>query len=197
MSDPSFIGRRAVVAGLVLLAVLAPARRTFAEDVSVPVGLQAELLAKVAAYDRNLAARAGDKVRVLIVAKGGNSDSTRVAAHMERSLRALGTIAGLDHEETTVTWAGVDALVQRVRSSRAAIVYFAPGFRDEAGAIARAFNGTNILTASALADLVPRGIVLGFDLVSGKPKIVINLPQARKQDVAFRAEVLKLAKVVE
>jgi len=44
---------------------------------------------------------------------------------------------------------------------------------------------------------VPRGIVLGFDLVGGKPKMLVNLGQARKQHVAFMAEVLKLAKVFE
>ena len=37
----------------------------------------------------------------------------------------------------------------------------------------------------------------GVDLVSGKPKIVIELAQAKRQDVAFKAELLKLARVIE
>jgi hypothetical protein len=48
-----------------------------------------------------------------------------------------------------------------------------------------------------MADYVPAGIVLGFDLVSGRPKLVVNLSQARRQHVDFRAEVLKLMKVYE
>lgn len=163
----------------------------------MPVGLQAELLAKVAAYDRNLAARAGDKVHVLIVVKPGDSDSASVAARMESALRGLGAIGGLAHDVTTVSWAGADALARRVKASRIAIVYLAPGFRDECDALAGALTGASVLTVGALADFVPRGVVLGFDLVSGKPKMVINLRQARRQNVAFRAEVLKLAKVLE
>jgi hypothetical protein len=33
--------------------------------------------------------------------------------------------------------------------------------------------------------------------VSGRTKLVINLGQAKKQKVAFRAEVLKLMRIVE
>ena len=39
--------------------------------------------------------------------------------------------------------------------------------------------------------------VLGFDLVSGKSKLLCHLGQAKKQHVAFKAEVLKLMKVYE
>jgi hypothetical protein len=36
-----------------------------------------------------------------------------------------------------------------------------------------------------------------FDLVSGRPKILVNLTQARAQHVAFSAELLKLARIYE
>jgi hypothetical protein len=182
--------------GLVLALVLF-VRPAAAEEVAVPVGLQAELLAKVAGYDKNLPARAGDKVHVLIVTKPGDADSTSVAAHMDRSLRAISEIGGLPHDETTTAYESPEALAKTIRSSRISIVYLTPGFRDDAEAIARALTGVNVLSVGALADYVPKGVVLGFDLVSGKPKMVIHLAQARRQEVAFRAEVLKLAKVLE
>jgi hypothetical protein len=60
-----------------------------------------------------------------------------------------------------------------------------------------ALSGISVLSVGAVADYALRGAVLGFDLVSGKPKIVCNLTQAKKQDVAFKAEVLKLMRVIE
>ena len=54
-----------------------------------------------------------------------------------------------------------------------------------------------MLSVAADPGEVPKGIVLGFDLVSGKPKIVVHLGQAKKQEVSFKAEFLKLAKVLE
>src|ERR1700722_14814114 len=56
--------------------------RVEAEEPSVPVSLEAELLAKVAAYDKHMAARAGDRVHVVILVKQGNPDSERASAQM-------------------------------------------------------------------------------------------------------------------
>ena len=39
------------------------------------------------------------------------------------------------------------------------------------------------------------GMVLGFDLVSGRPKLLIHVAQARKQNVSFPGSVLSLMKV--
>ena len=50
--------------------------------------------------------------------------------------------------------------------------------------------------AAASATYVPKGCVLGFDAESGRPKLVVNLSQARLQKVAFKPEFLKLARVI-
>jgi hypothetical protein len=188
---------RAIAASSLACALLLASRAASAEEVAVPMKLQAELLGKVAGYDKNLAARAGDKVHVLIVTKPGDQGSASVATHIRRELQGLPDIGGLPHDEAVTAWAGADALARTIKTSKIAIVYFTPGFRDDVDDIARALAGANVLSASAVAEYVPKGIVLGFDLVSGKPKLLCNLTQAKKQDVAFRAEVLKLMKVFE
>ena len=48
-----------------------------AEEVTVPVGLQAELLVKVADYDRHFVQRADDRVHVLLLTKPGNVESAQ------------------------------------------------------------------------------------------------------------------------
>ena len=40
-------------------------------------------------------------------------------------------------------------------------------------------------------------LVFGFDLVSGRPKLLLNLTQAKLQNVAMKAAVLKLMQVFE
>jgi hypothetical protein len=71
-----------------------------------------------------------------------------------------------------------------------------PGLDAELTAIASALQGVPILTVGADADDVPGGLALGFALVEGKPKIVINLDVARAQQVDFSASLLKLSDVV-
>lgn len=180
--------------GLCVSGFARPAR---AEDVGVPVGLQAELLAKVAAYDKNLPARAGARLHVLILCKPHIPDSSRVAAQMQKALEPVATIAGLPRETRIAAYTTPEELATTCRSKRVAIVYLTPGFDGDIAAVAKVLQGVDVLTAAAVAGYVPRGIVLGFDLVSGKPKLVVNLAQARLQKVAFKADVLKLMKIYE
>jgi hypothetical protein len=192
----SLPGRFALATSVVACVLLAPGT-SLGDEVAVPVALQAELVAKVASYDRNLAARAGDRVHVLIVVNAKSDASTSFAKHMTSALGGVDKIGGLPHDETTAPFGGAKALADTCRSKRIAIVYLAPGLADEVPGIRSALDGVNVLSVAADAAEVQRGIVLGFDLVSGKPKIVVHLGQAKKQDVAFKAELLKLAKVQE
>ncbi|HVY48094.1 MAG TPA: YfiR/HmsC family protein [Minicystis sp.] len=180
------------------MAVFAFGRSLVADEVAVPVPLQMQLLAKVAGYDRNLPARAGDRVHVLVVTRPGNVESARVAAQAESALADVESIGGLPHDQTTSAYADAPALARLVRARRISIVYLTPGFGDaDVEAIAAALSGGDVLSASAVAATVPHGVVLGFDLVSGKPKLLVHLGQARRQHVDLSAEVLKLMRVVD
>jgi hypothetical protein len=55
-------------------------------DEVVPFSRQVELLAKVALYDRNFAARAGARVRASVLVKPGNDASERAAGQLVSAL---------------------------------------------------------------------------------------------------------------
>ena len=83
------------------------------------------------------------------------------------------------------------------RSRKIAIVFFGSGFHDDVEAIRDALSGVDVLSAAGVPEYVPSGIVLGFDVVSGRPKLLVHLGQAKRQNVSLRAEALKLMKVYE
>ena len=173
-------------------------RAAAAEGITVPIRLQAELLSKVASYDRNFAERTGDRVRTLLLVKAGDPESSRAAAEMKSALSSISTIGPLPHDEEVVTYSDGPALAEMCRSRKIAIVYIAPGFsQHEVEALRETMGSLNLLSVGSVADYVPAGIVLGFDLVSGRSKLLVNLTQARRQHVEFRAEILKLTKVFE
>jgi len=183
----------ALVCGV--LVVLLAARSGFAQSAAVPADLQAELLSKLAAYDRNLTKRARDGARVLIVVKPGDARSRLAAASMKNALSHVERIGGLPHQETVVAYDSALALAKLCRSERAAVIYVTPGFDDDIDALQKALVGVDVLSVSAVPDYVPRGIVLGFELVSGKPRISLNLEQSKLQNVDFKADVINLMKV--
>jgi hypothetical protein len=188
---------RACIGVATLLALSMIAQLGRADDQLVPIQLEAQLFAKVLAYDRNFPDRAGQMARVLLVAKKDHADSVRVASQMQSALSSLAQIGGVPHEEIVVTFGGAAALANLVRASAAAAVFFGPGFDDDVVAIKQALDGHDVLTAGSVPEYVPHGIVLGFDIVSGSPKLLVHLTQAKRQHVALRAELLRMARIFE
>jgi hypothetical protein len=187
---------RGLLALVAALLIMMMSSDVSADSVSVPIALQAELVAKLAEHDRHLAERAGDRVRIAIVAKKDDPDSTSAAARMQSELGGRGAIGGLPHEEQVVLFQSAAAVAALVRAQRLSILYFMPGLGAEIEAVSNALDGVDVLSVAAVADYVPKGIVVGFDLVSGKAKILVNLPRARKQSVLLDPGVLKICTVI-
>ncbi|MEZ4231722.1 MAG: YfiR family protein [Polyangiaceae bacterium] len=188
--------RRALLRGLGLIALGAVSPSVvLAQDVTVPIRLQVKLLAKVAAYDRNMEERAGGKVRVLVLQASSDAESQRTAQRIVAALEREPKIAGLGHTQTRRDYDGARELVKAVKEESFDIVYVTPGLEDEVDEIRGALTGIDVLSVSAVASHVPDGIVLGFDLSGGKPKLQVNLTQAKQQNVAFKSSLLRLAKV--
>ena len=172
-------------------------RDAAAQSVAVPLRLQAELLAKVAPYDRGFVGRARGRALVLIVAKRGDAESERVAQQLKDELGVLPTVGGLPHTEELVPFTTAQAIAELCKSRLPAIVYFSVNLGDSVEAIAGALSGLSVLSVGATSAYVTRRAVLGFDVESGKPKLVVHLGQARLQHVAFKPEFLTLARVIQ
>jgi hypothetical protein len=181
---------------LVILLVVGPSRRVRAEDVSVPLPMQVKLLSTVADYDKAFAERANGKAKIILLTSK-NPDSAKAASQIQAALGRVPSIAGMPHEETVVRFQSGAALAAQCKSNGISIVFLMPGFQSELGDIKASLTGLNILSVASIGSYVQQGIVLGFDVISGKPKLLVNLPQARNQKVNFKAELLKMVKLVE
>lgn len=181
----------------VLHAVTWGARSARAEDLIVPARVQAALVGKVASFDRNFSARVKERVTIAVVSKSSNSDSERAAAQLLGAFREVGPIASLPHEELRVPWTDAHSLAALCAERKVAIVYLTPGFDKETVAIVKALEVSRVLTVAGTLSYIKEGLVLGFDLVSGRPKLVINLASAKRQGIAFDSSFLAIARVVQ
>lgn len=179
------------------LVLVAPgAMSTRAQDGSVPIELQVELLARVARYERGFAATPRVPAAVLVVTRPASPAAARVAGQIASHLARTREIAGRPvvvsfHEHTSA--AALRALVER---DRIAIVYFTSGLETEIPAIASALAGLAVITVSAIGSDVDRGAVLGFELAASRPRIVVNTGRARAQRLEFHSQFLRLARIV-
>jgi hypothetical protein len=193
----SRIARRIVLALGLVGAIELWVRQGATQSVEVPVRLQAELLAKVAAYDRSFAARAKGRALCFVVVKPGDAESERVGEQILAELRVLPQIGGLPHSEELVRLASPQALAELAKARGPAVIYLSVRLGDQIGALAKALEGTSVLSVAVTAPYVPSGVVLGFDAESGKPRLVVNLAQARRQQITFKPELLRLARVIQ
>jgi hypothetical protein len=190
--DP-FKTRTALLA-LASLALWGTAR---ADTPTVPLQLQVELCNKIIEYVQAPAVLALDRIRIGIVVKNGSPESTRAGAELKAAFDRAVIANGHTHEQSIVEWSSAKALAEQARSRNLTVLYFTPGLDAEIGPSAAALVGQPIITVAAVDSFVPAGVVVGFELVSGHAKMILNLSQARKQEVVLRAAIIKLMRIVE
>jgi hypothetical protein len=158
----------------------------------VPAPVQADLLVKLALYERGLVPRAQGRVVVMLVTKRGVPDSVRAATQLAAALQDHKAIAGLPHEEEIYEYTDAPSLVKACRARHCSMIYFGPGFSADVERLRAAFDGEDVLTVTTIPNDVRNGIVLGIDLLGGKPKLFLNFQQAKRQHVDFHSDVLRM-----
>jgi hypothetical protein len=191
--------RRRSIARTVLLALagLVLWRSARADTATVPLQLQVELSNKIIEYIQQPPVLSLDRIRIGIVVKSGSPESMRAGAELKASFDRIVMAGGRPHEQSLVEWSSAKALAEQARSRTLSVLYFTPGLDAEIGASAAALVGHRIMTIGAVDSFVSSGAILGFELISGHPKMVFNLRQAKKQEVVLRAAVMKLMRIDE
>jgi hypothetical protein len=188
--------RPARVAHLALaLLCLVHSRDVTAEGANVPPGVQAQLVSKVPAYDRGFRARAAPRVHVLVLYKAASPESVRLAKLVTAALEQQVDIAGLPHGASALAYSDPAALAAETKKRSASIVYVPPGFSSDLDAVCGVLQPLKVMTITPVSEYVRRCLVLGFELESGKTKLVVHLENSKKSGIRFSSELLRLAKV--
>ena len=169
----------------------------WADTPTVPLQLQVELCNKVIEYVQEPAVMSLDRIRIGIVVKTGVPESMRAGAELKAAFDRAVIANGHAHEQLIVEWSNARALADDARSRKLTLLYFTPGLDAEIGPSAAALVGQRVITVGAIDSFVSGGVVVGFELVSGHPKMILNLRQAKKQDIVLRAAIIRLMRIVE
>ncbi|MEO8183383.1 MAG: YfiR family protein [Deltaproteobacteria bacterium] len=167
-----------------------------ADEVTVPIDFQIDLLGRVVRFERGYASHGSEPALVVLVAKRDLAASERAAAQAKTTIGEVGNLGGRPTKVVTHTFSSPALL--RAAAPGAAILYFMPGFNQaELRGIAASYLDSNVLTVGASYGDAENGAALGFEVESSKPGIVVNLPQARSQGLDFSAQFLRLVRVIK
>jgi len=167
-------------------------------DDLVPPDLQVALLKKIVRYERGFVERTRAQVNLLIVVRAGSDGSERAAVQIGKAFEDSGGGGAAPPIRVTVHRFSTPATLRNaILGAGASIVYLTPGVTPDVEAIAFALEGLPAITVAEDGADVDRGAVLGFELVYARPKIVINVGQARRQGLNFNSDLFRLARVVK
>lgn len=167
-----------------------------AEQTEVPAVVQARLVSKIPAYDHGFRQRAGSRVTVLILTAPDHPESVREASLLTAALANESSIAGLPHESLILPFTDTAALTRQVRSRSASIVYITAGLQDSLESICKSLEPLAVMTVTPVPEYVERCVSVGFEVIGGRPKILVHLEHAQQNGLRFRSEFLELAKVL-
>lgn len=167
-----------------------------AQDVPTPVALHPPLLAKILAYDRNFAERAGAEVVVGVLYQPRYRASFTVMQAFLEASKVAQHVKGRPVRCIPIVLEEAAALQARLEAESIDALYITPLRAIDIDGIAAVSRTRRVLTFTGVPAYVEAGIAVGVGLTQNKPKILVNLPAARAEGAAFQAHLLKLAHVI-
>lgn len=153
-----------------------------ADEMPVPLELQAALFKKIFGFDKQL--KDAEEITVLIAY---STDETPV--DLMTTLREE-----FEKVEINVNPVKTSKLVTEIGNGQ--VVYVMPGV--DADVVNEITTDNSVLSISGLPELVETGKVsVAVGVESGKPKIMVNMTQTEAEGHEFSAQILKLAKVIK
>lgn len=182
---------RAAVFGLVMLLVAKPATADGVEDRRALVAL------RVLVYDKRLAERAADVVRIMIVyPKGDDSEAARWRASFAKmtKLKVDGRAVVIAEHELD----GAAGLERAFRDLKPAAIVACDGITRKLAIedLARLTRAYHVLSFTTREAEVVRGVAVGIVPGNERDEIVVNLKAAAAEGVKFDAGLLQLARTV-
>jgi hypothetical protein len=160
----------------------------------MPATLQARLLSNALGYVRNLAAQSSGPTKVAILSQGPGDSPSRearaLAAALKNDTGALSSVF--------ISFREGPELAKALTDAGPTVVYLAPDLDEQAiRAALEACSHLHVLTTTGQSTHVRWGVVMGFIIQEGSPKILINLAQAKKQNLDISSKLLALAVIVD
>jgi hypothetical protein len=186
---------RRVSVSLLCLLGLSVGATVDAQEMSVPLDIQVQLMVRVFSFDRAMAERVKDGLTVGILYQERYRTSANTADEVEDLLRQTDWLPGGRPDVVRIRWEGRADAERQMREHRVRILYIAPLRSVDIPAIGEVCAALRIPAFTGVPDFVDEGISLGVTRRGGKAAILVNLPSARRAGADLSSQLLHIAEV--
>ena len=192
---PRKAGRlRKIVGRCALLLVCAGAPHALAaQEMELPVSLQVPLFLKVVSFDRMRNQMPDAGLVVGIAYQSGFRVSVTTRDEVDRALR----LAADRRIRVVMIDLDRDVLSNVLQQQHVTFLYVSPLRAFSIADIATAASAVHATTVTGVPLYAEQGLAVSARLQGDRPKLVVNLPAAKRGGANFASELLKLAEVLE
>jgi hypothetical protein len=158
---------------------------------SVPAPLQVAILVKVLVYDRTIAVRARDGLKLGVVYDPDRETST---AARDEFIKAFNETPRKVGEKITVELVQIPQSKLAEEAAKIDIIYVAEG--ADIAKIVEIARKEHVITFASERSAVEGGVVLGLVPRGDKPKLLINVGASVASGMELDPQVLRLAELV-
>jgi len=164
----------------------------------VPVKVQIPLMVKILNFDRNIVARAGDRLVIGVLYQSRYRTSANVADEVCRTVASLppSSVSTLEISCVAIDLGVMSALDSALRRNQIRVLYVSPLRAVHLEEIFAVSRTARITTLTGVPLYVESGLAIGVGMKGDRPEIVVNLAASRAEGADLTAYLLKLARVV-
>lgn len=178
------------------MAGLAAAITVAAQEMSVPLDVQVELMARVFSFDRAMDARVDGGLTVGILYQDRYRTSAYTADEVEELLSRTEWASAGPAQIVRIPWEGRAATEQLLREKKVRILYLAPLRSVDLQSVCDMCSALQVPAFTGVPEYVNEGIPLGVARRGGKAAILVNLPAARRTGIDLSSRVLHIVEVI-
>ncbi len=189
-------GRRNILLLIVGLLLCCPRAQV---DLAIPTAGQIPIMLKVLTYDRTLMEGAQETIRIGVLYSPDSEASANLCHEADAAFKANAgkTINRLPFSHVLLPLSSAAALEVSIAHQGFDVFCIADEDAKALPDIVSLSQRHGILTMSLADRHVVDGVAMAIEIADGKPQIVINLEAARAAGHDFRANLLRLCRVIK
>ncbi len=192
---------RRILGGLVLVALIYALGMRNNDALSsnvIPLKIQAPILLKILAYDRNLSHRTDQEHNQIVFALICHQKETAEKIRSEFAAYEGKTLQMIPLKIEVFTCKDAAEFEQNIKKKRFAAVYLCEDFDGELiEELSKHAKKYEVPLFSGNEDFVHHGAAVGLKLVDKRLKILIHISNAKNQGLDLPAKLIKLAEIIE
>lgn len=175
------------------------AATTMAQDILVPLDVQATLFLKILSFDRKVQSQSSQPMRIGVLYQPRVRTSRDVFEGFQRAVTKSGmkTVAGRSLTLVPIDIDGEADIAGQLGREPLDALYVTPLRAVSITAITDVTRHRGITTLTGVPEYVTAGLAIGLDVRGQKPEIMVNLLAQKAEGADFSAQLLKMARVIQ